>query len=197
MGLLAPSPQAFKYSSEVQRYSFDHYAKPYSMTNKGLQITPLLMNMYDWADDKHYIENLDGEIPLPKWQQKHLHAIALNCFLENPANPREPETDPPPIVLVLRRMPDSPNTYCRQLIKEIRMIPSMSFADFARSSNFRLSTRETIFIRPPGPEIRWPSIERDPDAPDENELAFQLIKPKSTNGVVARVAGPSRVETFP
>ena len=204
MGLLAPSPQAFKYSSEVQRYAFDRDAKPYSMTNKGLQITPILMDLRDWADVKHYIENLDGgEIPLPKWQQKHLHAIALNCFLEmkQTTDAGEPEADPIPIVLILRRMPESSNTYCRQLVKEIRMIPSMSFTDICRiansSSDFRLSTRETIFIRPPGPEIRWPNIERDPDAPDENELAFQLIKPNSTNGVVARVAGPSRVETFP
>ena len=196
MGLLAPSPQAFKYSSEVQRYAFDRDAKPYTMTNKGLQIAPMLMDLHEWADEKHYIEDLDGEIPLPKWQQKHLHAIALNCFLEKPPDDEPPETAPPPIVLILRRMPDSSNTYCRQLVKEIKMTPSMSFGEIAYiAQKCSTSKRETIFVRPPGPETRWPSIERDPDAPDENELAFQLIK--STSSVVARVPAPSRVETFP
>jgi hypothetical protein len=197
MGLLAPSPQAFKYSSEVQRHAFDRDAKPYSMTNKGLQITPLLMNLQRWANDERYIEDLDGEIPLPKWQQKHLHAIALNCFLEKKQKDMEPETDPPPIILILRRMPDSSNTYCRQLVKEIKMTPPLNIAIVKAVAHGSFPTRETIFIRAPGPETRWPSIERDPDAPDENELAFQLIKPKSTNGVVARVPAPSRVETFP
>lgn len=155
-GLLARSPHDFKNSSEVHPWPFDRDARPYSMTNKGLQIEPKLMHLYLWAAVERYFVGLDGVIKpirLTETQKRNLYAFTLNCHLKVPS-PRsdvEVKSEPSPIIILLRRIAHSSNTYCRLFVSEIELRPS----PLERSDR-----REVIFIRPPLANTPWPSIER-------------------------------------
>lgn len=71
-GLLASSPPAFEFSGGVQIGTFDGGRPPYSMTNKGLRIEPLLVQ------SELVLSVLSTSNDLPRVED-HLYLMPLNC----------------------------------------------------------------------------------------------------------------------
>jgi hypothetical protein len=71
-GLLASSPSAFEFSGDVQIETFDWGRLPYSMTNKGLRIEPLLVQ------SELVLSVLSTSSDLPRVEDR-LYLMPLNC----------------------------------------------------------------------------------------------------------------------
>jgi hypothetical protein len=143
-GMLARSPHDFRHSAEAHPWPFDRDARPYSMTNKGLQIEPVLLPLSNLASPDHQFVDPNGQlrpIRFTESQQGHLYAITLNCCLVSPRVRVEPakETSRNPVILLLRRLTDSSNTYCRMFVGEMLQAPSFYAS--------KLQKRQRIFIR--------------------------------------------------
>ena len=184
-GLLASSPHDFRYSSWVHPFPIDRNARPYSITNKGLQLEVSLLEISGLVITKHYHVGADGTIVTrerleasslgPKGQ---ICAVKLNCFLK-----RSPlkdnidrsslDTRPSPIILILDRVTDSSNTYLRRRVHEIEM---------RHSPSKETSSLQTIFVKVPGvslstyhpgrsKQIPSESMRQLPQDPGEREFA--------------------------
>jgi hypothetical protein len=136
-GLLASSPHDFRYSSWVHPFPIDREARPYSMTNKGLQLDVSLLDISELVITEHFHVGYDGTIVTRKLVEAsslgpkgQMCAIKLNCFLKrsplkDTINRNSVDTRPNPIIIILNRVTDSSNTYPLLRLKGIQQVWSI------------------------------------------------------------------------
>jgi hypothetical protein len=143
-GLLASSPTAFEFSGDVQRAAFDGGRPPYSMTNKGLRIEPLLIQSKllpsifltedDWpdADDDLYAMQLNcGRIGTSGYLSIYLHQSGAQFTRAGPSilTMFEMRRDP--------QITDSHNAAFQRNVVFVRQLDQ--FSDAAQSSRAAMS----------------------------------------------------------
>ena len=180
--ILATFPSDFQYSADVRPFSFDEDRRPYSMTNRGVQMEPLLINLREWSANQQRFLGLDGQIDtvlFSKWEQHRLHAIELNCFidvrstgqfLQDGDDARMVKNRQRPLLVILRRLADEKNIYCR-ILAGARSIVNPP------TSGHGLSTqRSLIFVRHATTGERGGSASHDWWAPSTASRSSGLLE---------------------
>ena len=159
-GLLAASPADFRFSADVRPFSFDDDRRPYSLTNRGVQMQPLKIQLRQWSSAQQRFLDYDGQIHtinFPRWEQPRLYAIELNCYVDvrSTGDVRSTSDFLPdegnawtvrrrPLLIILRKIADGKNTYGRTLTDARSMVsPPMSAQGTPTHGE-----RSLIYVRP-------------------------------------------------
>jgi hypothetical protein len=149
--LLATSPKAFWHSANVKPWSFDRDAKPYALTNKGLQLERPLVDLTEWAGERRDClkPNLQIQrIYATSSQSRKLYAIALNCFVVSAKGPKNVFiARDTPVFLLLRPDADTSNSYFRVWHDYMEMRPEPD----ATEQMYKRHDRQIIFVK----RARW------------------------------------------
>jgi hypothetical protein len=138
-GLLAPSPRLFANSGNIYSFAlmdpddpgrvpYDAERPPYTMTNKGLQIAPLLLPYPARAS---------------KALQWELFLFPLNCFIRSGLNESKFLEDNVPVVLILEQMTWAPTEFRRAQAYE----PIVDGYKYLNTELYQSVERRLIFVR--------------------------------------------------